>query len=422
MRYKTITPTVLLILFLFCINSCAYFDIQSRDNFKKEGSAGDSGNKAASVYNSCVIMGKVICKSEEDYPVSVIAYPLSFTNKTLVDYIILDRAGPFMIYVPEGRYVIYAVCDIDNDSVFETDEVSGIYKDGKEIFVENGEIKKDIDITVSRNNTGKIQFPRELQIQDDFDTAIYAGGNGQVKKIYDEMFSPENAAAGWWSPSSFMKAYGANIYFTEQYDPGKIPVLFVHGAKGSPQDWVYFLIRLDRNRYQPWFFYYPSGMRLSLSSRILYEKLADLKKKYGFETICVAAHSMGGIVTRAMLTNHDFSKNINFVKLYITFATPWTGYTSADKGITYSFKKLPSWYDLGRRSSFIKRVMRARLPSHVSYYLFYGKQDKVSKGTAIDERVFVEAKERFGFQCDHETILSDRNVFDQYDEILKKEL
>ena len=89
--------------------------------------------------------------------------------------------------------------------------------------------------------------------------------------------------------------------------------------------------------------------------------------------------------------------------------------------MTYSFKKLPSWYDLGRRSSFIKRVMRARLPSHVSYYLFYGKQDKVTKGTAIDERVFAEAKGRFGFQCDHETILSDRNVFDQYDEILKKE-
>ncbi|MBW1899006.1 MAG: alpha/beta hydrolase, partial [Deltaproteobacteria bacterium] len=303
-----------------------------------------------------------------------------------------------------------------------TDEVSGIYKDGKEIFVENGEIKKDIDITVSRNNTGKIEFPGELQIQDDFDTAIYTGGNGQVEKIYDEMFSSENAAAGWWAPSSFMKAYGANIYFAEQYDPGKIPVLFVHGAKGSPQDWVYFLIRLDRNRYQPWFFYYPSGMRLSLSSKILYEKMTDLQRKYGFNTICIAAHSMGGIVTRAMLTNHDFSKNINFVKLYITFATPWTGYTSADKGIKYAFKKLPSWYDLGRRSSFIKRVMRARLPSHVPYYLFYGKQDKVSKGAAIDERVFVEAKERFGFQCDHETILSDRDVFDQYDEILKKEL
>jgi len=404
------------------MNSCAYLDIQSRDNFRKEGSTRDKGDKETSVYNSCVIMGEVVCKNEEDYPVSVIAYPLSFTDKILVDYIILDRAGSFMIYVPEGRYIIYAVCDIDNDSVFETDEVSGIYKEGKEIFVKNGEIKKDTDITVSKNNMGKIKFPRELAIQDDFDTAIYTGGNGQVKKIYDEIFSPEKAAAGWWTPSSFMKAYGANIYFAEEYDPRKIPVLFVHGAKGSPQDWVYFLIRLDRSRYQPWFFYYPSGMRLSLSSKILYEKLTELQKKYSFNTICIAAHSMGGIVTRAMLTHHGFSKNLQFVKLYITFATPWTGYTSADTGMTYSFKKLPSWYDLGRRSSFIKRVMSARLPSHVSYYLFYGKQDKVTKGTAIDERVFGEAKGRFGFQCNHETILSDRDVFDRCNEILKKEL
>lgn len=421
MRTKAISLAIISILFFF-MNSCAYFDIPPRDDFANKDSARDNGDKETSLYNSCILMGEVVCENEDDYPVSVIAYPRSFQNKTLVDYIVLYRSGPFMIYVPEGRYVIYAVSDIDNNSVFETDEVSGIYGEGTEIVVENGEVKKNIDITVSKNNMGKIKFPQELTLQDDFDTAIYTGGNGQIRKIYDEMFSPEKAAAGWWTPSWFMKAYGANIYFAEPYDPSKIPILFVHGASGSPQDWVYFLIRLDRERYQPWFFYYPSGMRLSLSSKILYEKLIELQKKHGFDTLCIAAHSMGGIVTRAMLTNQNFSKNMHFVKLYITFATPWTGYTSADTGMTYSFRKLPSWYDLGRRSSFIKRVARTHLAPHIAYYLFYGKQDNVSKGTAIDERVFVEAKNRFGFECDHETILSDRKVFDQYNEILKKEL
>jgi hypothetical protein len=422
MRTKTITFTVSLILFLFFIHSCAYFDIQSRDNFDKEELTRDLGETETSIYNSSIIMGKVVCKKGEDYPVAVIAYPLSFQSKNIVDYIILNEVGSFMIYVPEGRYVIYAVCDMDNDSIFETDEVTGIYNGGKEILVENGVIKKDVDITVSKNNAGKIEFPRELAIEDDFNTPTYTGGNGQIKKIYDEMFSPDKAASGWWTPSSFMKEYGANIYFMEPYDSGKIPVLFIHGAKGSPQDWVYFLIRLDRNRYQPWFFYYPSGMRLSLSSKILYEKLKELQKQYGFTTMCITAHSMGGIVVRAMLTDHNFSKNTHFVKLYISLATPWTGYMSADTGMAYSFKKLPSWYDLGRTSSFIKRVVGIKLPPHVSYYLFYGKKDQVSKGTAIDERVFSEAKEHVGFPCDHQTILSDRDVFDQYNEILNKEL
>ena len=422
MKIKTITVAVSLILFFLVMHSCVYFDIQSRDNFNKEELTKDKGDTETSIYNSSVIMGEVICKNGEDYPVTVIAYPLSFKNKQLVDYVILDAAGPFMIYVPEGRYVIYTACDIDNDSIFETDEVSGVYNEGEEIFVENGEIKKDIDITVSKKNNGKILFPRELAIEDDFNTPVYTGGNGKIKKIYDEMFYPDKAASGWWTPSSFMKEYGANIYFIEAYDPKKIPVLFIHGAKGSPQDWVYFLIRLDRNRYQPWFFYYPSGMRLSLSSKILYEKLAELQKKFGFPVICITAHSMGGIVARAMLTDHNFSKSTHFVKLYISLATPWTGYMSADTGMAYSFKKLPSWYDLGRTSSFIKRVVGIKLPPHVSYYLFYGKQDQVSKGTAIDERVFSEAKEHVGFQCDHQTILSDRDVYDQYKEILKKEL
>jgi len=421
MRTGTIQSAVLLILFL-AVSHCTYVDTRSRDNFAKKNSAMDLENKETSIFNSCVIMGEVVCGEGEDYPVLVIAHPLSFKSKSLTDYVILDGAASYMIYVPEGRYVLYAVCDTDNDSIFEKDEVMGIYREGKEVVVENGEIRKDVDITVGKNNAGKIQFPGEFAIEDDFNTPTYKGYNGKIAKIYDEMFSPDQADMGWWTPSSFMKAYGANIYFLEAYDPNKIPVLFIHGASGSPQDWVYFLIRLDRNRYQPWFFYYPSGMRLSLTSKILYEKLTELQKQYGFTTVCITAHSMGGIVARALLTDHNFSRNIHFVKLFITLATPWTGYASADIGTTYSFKKLPSWYDLGRTSSFIKRVAGMKLPPHVSYYLFYGKQDQVSKGTAIDERVFSEAKERFGFQCDHLTILSDKGVFDQYKKILEKEI
>jgi pimeloyl-ACP methyl ester carboxylesterase len=418
-RSFSILLIILLILFTW---SCGFFHIQQRDNAVTESPVREKGENEGVVYNSCILMGEVISKEKYDYPVSVIAYSLSFSNKKNLDYIILDHAGPFMMYVPEGRYLLYAISDFNNDTFFEDTEVSSIYKDGEEVSVRKGEIKKDILLVTDKHVAEQVTFPRKFTLQDDTRAITYMGKNGQIRKLYDEMFSLKNAKVGLWKPSSFMKAYGANIYCMEKYDPGKIPVLFVHGSKGSPQDWVYFLIRLDRTRYQSWFFYYPSGIRLSLTSRILYENLISLQEKYGFQKIVLTAHSMGGLVTRALLTNPEFKKNISFVKLYITLATPWTGFASADTAIRFSFKKLPNWFDMGTRSAFVKRIMRARLPESMNYYLFYGKQDKISKGKAVDDRAFIEAKDHIGFDCDHETILSDRKVFDKYDEILDQEL
>jgi pimeloyl-ACP methyl ester carboxylesterase len=402
--------------------ACGFFHIQQRDSAVAENPVREEGETAGTIYNSALIMGEVISREEYDYPVMVVAYPLSFSSDPIQDYIILDHAAPFTMYVPEGKYRLYVISDSNNDTFFEGSEVSGIFNNGEEILIRKGEVRKGLRMETDIKAAHKIPFPREFSFRDDINAITYLGRNGQVRKIYDEMFSLKNAEVGLWKPSSFMKAYGANIYFMEKYDPEKIPVLFVHGTEGSPQNWVYYWIRLDRKRYQPWFFYYPAGMHLSLASRILHENLISLKQQYGFGRIALAAHSIGGFVTRAMLIDPEFRKDLSFVKLYVTFATPWSGFDSADTAVRYSFKKLPNWFDVGTRSAFGKRIMRARLPGSISYYLFYGKQDKIAQGKAIDDRAFAEAKEHFAFDCDHETILSDRKVFDQFDRILGQEL
>ncbi|MBA4366878.1 MAG: hypothetical protein C0403_04490 [Desulfobacterium sp.] len=413
---------LLILLFVFSAWACGFFTIQQRDSAVAESPAREEGEATGTFYNSALLMGEVISKEEYDYPVMVIAYPLSFSSDPIQDYIILDHAGPFMMYVPEGKYRLYAISDSNNDTFFEGSEVSGICNNGEEILIRKGEVRKGLRLVTDIKAAQKIQFPREFSFRDDINAITYLGKNGQVRKIYDEMFSLKNAEVGLWKPSSFMKAYGANIYFMEKYDPEKIPVLFVHGTQGSPQNWVYYWIRLDRKRYQPWFFYYPAGMHLSLASRILYENLISLKQQYGFDRIALTAHSIGGFVTRAMLIDPEFRKELSFVKLYVTFATPWSGFDSADTAVRFSLKKLPNWFDVGTRSAFGKRIMRARLPESINYYLFYGKQDKIAQGKAIDDRVFAEAKGHFGFDCDHETILSDRKVFEQFDRILGQEL
>jgi hypothetical protein len=69
---------------------------------------------------------------------------------------------------------------------------------------------------------------------------------------------------GLWEPTRFLKEHGVGIYMLEVYDPDKTPVLFINGAGGSAQNWRYFLRRLDRTRFQAWFFLYHLLMRSRL--------------------------------------------------------------------------------------------------------------------------------------------------------------
>jgi pimeloyl-ACP methyl ester carboxylesterase len=401
--------------------TCGYFSIIKSDDVQVSRKGADSAKLPE--YNSSVIMGAV--SGGGSHAVMIMAYTATGTKKNPDDYIILDRPGPYMIYVPAGRYRLYAFSDYDNNGFFDQSEAAGAYRAGEtpgpaEVTVAEGEVRTGINIAAAPQRGGGVVFPGTIRVRDDA-TAHYQTANGDIIKVYDERFCPDNADRGWWSPSMFMKVFGAHVYAVQKYDHAKIPVLFVHGAQGSPQNWAYFLFRLDRDRYQPWFYYYPSGMRLSLASRLLYESLLDLKKKYGFTTLYIAAHSMGGLITRDLLTGYDLRRDGITVRAYVTLAAPWTGFESANRAFMFPSKKLPVWYDVTTASSFINRVLRAQLPPNVNYYLFYGKDDSVAKGMALDERAYGGAKEKFGFDVDHDSILTDRKVFAKFREILNRE-
>jgi pimeloyl-ACP methyl ester carboxylesterase len=417
-----------LLALVFClvpfISNCAYLNITNKDDIIGIPTL-NKGSQTITSYNSAVIKGKIISTDELKNPVLLIAYPLSPENSPSTDYLILNSSSSFMLYLPEGSYHLYAISDINNDGIFTEGEVSGVYglpQSPQKVSLSRGDVVENIVIRSSKENAGKVTFPQQLRIKENHDTISQMTYNGQISKIYDEKFSRENAAAGWWNPTAFMKAFGAQIYFLEEYDPHKIPVLFVHGAEGSPQNWIYFLIRLDRNRYQPWFFYYPSGIHLSLAAQLLYDDLIELQNKYKFTKMGIAAHSIGGLTTRSLLTRYKLDRQNNFVRLFVTFATPWTGFEVADLSQVMVHKSIPSWMDLGSQSVFIRRTMNAELPAQIKYYLFYGKEDKLSKGKALDDRAMLNAREKFGFDCDHNTILTDRKVFIKFNEILEKEL
>jgi hypothetical protein len=84
---------------------------------------------------------------------------------------------------------------------------------------------------------------------------------GEITSLDDERFTPEAGHKGLWAPSDFLREVGTGIFFLAPYDPEKIPIVFVSGAGGAPGQWAPFVAQLDRTRYQPWMFLYPSGLR-----------------------------------------------------------------------------------------------------------------------------------------------------------------
>lgn len=101
----------------------------------------------------------------------------------------------------------------------------------------------------------------------------------------------------------------ALLYRLQPYDRKKIPVLFVHGLQDTSATWMpMFNALLDdpaiRDSYQFWFFTYPSGYPFPYSAALLRHDLDEFDKAFpDHKPIVIVGHSMGGLLTRLMLTD-----------------------------------------------------------------------------------------------------------------------
>ena len=103
----------------------------------------------------------------------------------------------------------------------------------------------------------------------------------------------------------------ARIARLQPYDPNKSVVLVVHGLMDTPATWTPMIntLRGDeeiRRNYQFWFFSYPSGYPYPYSAMILRRELDAIEKKFALHRpIVVVGHSMGGCISRLLLTDTD---------------------------------------------------------------------------------------------------------------------
>ena len=105
-----------------------------------------------------------------------------------------------------------------------------------------------------------------------------------------------------------------SLLLIQPYEPGRIPVVFVHGTACSPVWWAEMLntLRSDpviRNRFQFWFFQYNSSQVILLSAAELREALADMVKTLdpqgkdpALQQMVVVGHSQGGLLSKMSAT------------------------------------------------------------------------------------------------------------------------
>ena len=100
------------------------------------------------------------------------------------------------------------------------------------------------------------------------------------------------------------------LYMLEPYDPKRIPVLMVHGLWSSPMTWMDMFNDLRsfpevRERYQFWFYLYPSGQPFWISATQLRSDLMKMRdavdparRDRALDEMVLVGHSMGGLVSR----------------------------------------------------------------------------------------------------------------------------
>ena len=114
-------------------------------------------------------------------------------------------------------------------------------------------------------------------------------------------------------PDSIKERSG--MYALSDYDPDKIPLVFVHGLMSSPATWTQtinalFNIPEIRKKYQIFIFAYATGNPILYSAHLLRDALWKMKQKYNkdgknknFNNMIIISHSMGGLLSKTLLQN-----------------------------------------------------------------------------------------------------------------------
>lgn len=337
---------------------------------------------------------------------------------------VMYHPGPFHFVAERGRYRIFAFVDRDADLTWDRGEPAGVYGDLAGV-AQAGLVADPLEVELLPWDSERL---RMVQLEPPVSTDLVETlvlRRGQMVTLSEERFGRAMGAKGLWKPRDFLQETGNGLYLLETWDPAKLPVVFVHGIGGCPQDFAAVIAALDRKRFQPLIFHYASGLRLSASAQALRRALDELDLLLGLDRVAVVAFSIGGLVAREALRLAVDDQQWRAVSL-VTLSTPWGGAEDAATGVRANQLVLPVWLDLVPDSPFLAGAV-SPLP-RVRHHLFFSYRGEqvdhangdgaVTLASQLVPALQRGAAEVYGFPETHDSMLGSVAVAAKLNEVL----
>ena len=358
------------------------------------------------------ISGTVTTEAEAEGPLIVILARVSETDGLVgVDSFVRVRPGRFEFHVDPGRYQLGAYEDGNENGRLDPGERTRAILAGPILEASPGEsVSEDIVLAASATSPPGLtesvdvlgivaRTPRE---QARF--SLWSGSiQGEIcSDLSDPRFDSASGHRGLWEVTDFLIEGIAGIYFLEPYDPERIPVLFVHGIGGTPRQFSALSERLDRSRFQPWFYFYPSGFPLDDLATHLAFLLSRMQVTHGFDEVAFVAHSMGGLVSRGAILKYADETRRADVRFLATISTPWAGATSAALAEDAPIALPQVFTDMSPSSEYLRwlfyegtgRRTPRTLPEGAEFHMLFGFRMNEPSKTANDGTVSVASHAR----------------------------
>ena len=323
----------------------------------------------------------------------------------------------FLVPLRNTDTYLIAVADENRNGRYDHGEPYGYYGEPSPLNLAS----KATDITIALNQKAPLADSFVAQILSFEVTDLVTLGATQLgeKKSLDQLnIGLEGAKLGVWQPYKFMQEKQLGIFLLQDYDPKKIPVIFVHGMQGFPEQFEQYIESLNSERYQPWVFVYPSGIRLDIVSYFLHNRLKWLHESLGFHELHIVAHSMGGLISRGALLK--CGQQCSYQGSLTSVASPWGGVKSANAGVERAPEVVPSWIDLQTDGDYIKKLSSHQLPDNFRFYLAFtykatkirieNSDNSVALVSQLANYVQQQADEQRGFYETHTSVLNSDSV------------
>jgi pimeloyl-ACP methyl ester carboxylesterase len=391
----------------------------------------------------CVIGGRVEAERKDAAPLVVVLARQTGADLTrrdswqLADHFVLESAGEWRFHAAPGTYGIVAFQDLNGDLKAQPGEPYLRMERERLITCQTGEHKTDVALRIpaagrSRmgNETIDVAALQARSVGEQFAVSLsQVTAVGAIASLSDPRFADEIANSGLWQPFDFLFKGGPGVYFLEPYDRKKIPVLFVHGINGSPTNFKTLIERLDRNRFQPWVYYYPGGASLPNVADHLAQTMRKLQVEHDFTRFAVVAHSMGGLVSRGFIQRYRAGGGAA-IPVFISIATPFDGHKAAESGVKHAPAVVRVWYDMAPGSEYLQSIYTGEfgVPHHLLFTFRQGgglfgaeaNDGTVTVASQLRPAAQQNAARVEGFNETHMGVLESKEVSQRVNGLLEK--